>query len=431
MNDFLTDLNLILIFGYLWQVIKNWWWLPLPFYLYPRLIYQYQWLIQGTWDNKIKKVFLEIKLPKEIKKPIKAMEQIFADFHALHDAPNWREKWLEGQFQLALSLEIVSQGGKIHFYIRTPEMFKNFIISNVQAQYPEAEISTVEDYAKLVPADIPNKDWDIWGTDYVNVKDEIYPIKTYPEFEDEKETKEERITDPLANLLEGMADLKPGEQMWYQIIIRPVLGRDFPWQKKGKELVDKLARRPEKEKSKSIPQQVYDLLFLAKAPGKTVEKEPDIIPPEMKLTPGEREVLAAVEGKLSKFGYKCNSRVIYLGKRDIFFKPKVKTFVGFFKTISTENLGGLRPWSKTTTKSKSVLFWFLDERILYFRQRRLFRNYKMRVAPLFPRPGGTFVLNTEELATMYHFPGETVVPTVGISRVETKKGVAPLELPTD
>ncbi len=429
MSDFLINLNLI--FHYLWQVIKNWWWLFLPFYLYPKLIDQYLWFIQEKWDSKIKKVFLEIKLPKEIKKPIKAMEQIFADFHGLHDIPTWREVWIEGQFQLGLSLEIVSRAGKIHFYIRTPEMFKDFIVSNIYAQYPEAEISTVEDYTKSVPLDIPNKDWDIWGVDYVNAKDDIYPIKTYSKFEDEKETKKETITDPLSNLLEGMSDLRPGEQMWYQVVIKPVLGRDFPWQEKGKKLVDKLVGRAEKEKSKSIPRQIYELLFLAKAPGETIKKEADVIPPEMKLTPGETDVISAVEEKLSKFGYKCNCRVIYLGKRDVFFKPRVKTFFGFFKTISTENLGGLKPWSKTLTKSKSVLFWFLDKRILYFRQRRIFRNYKMRTPPLFPRPGGIFVLNTEELATLYHFPGEAAAPTVGISRVEIKKGVAPIELPTE
>ncbi|MDP2664141.1 MAG: hypothetical protein Q8P08_01765, partial [bacterium] len=157
----------------------------------------------------------------------------------------------------------------------------------------------------------------------------------------------------------------------------------------------------------------------------------DIIPPEMKLTPGEREVLRGIEEKLAKFGYDCNIRFIYLGKRDVFFKPTVKTVFGFFKEVSTENMGGLRPTSTTMTKVKSVFFWFFDKRRLYLRKRRMLRYYIKRWAILFPRKGMTYILNTEELATIYHFPGQRVAPAAGVSRVTAKKKGAPAELPVD
>jgi hypothetical protein len=38
------------------------------------------------------------------------------------------------------------------------------------------------------------------------------------------------------------------------------------------------------------------------------------------------------------------------------------------------------------------------------------------------------VLNAEELATMYHFPG-SVASTPGIERVASKKAEAPINLP--
>ena len=104
---------------------------------------------------------------------------------------------------------------------------------------------------------------------------------------------------------------------------------------------------------------------------------------------------------------------------------------GFFKDISSENMGGLKPDKRTMTKSKSVLFWFLDKRRIYLRKRRLFKRYVKRVAPFWPRAGGTFVLNTEELATIFHFPGRIVVPAPAISRVEAKKGEAPPGLPVE
>jgi len=424
------DLTVSLIFTYIWQFIQAWWWLFLFLILIRPAKYLYLYFLRERWDATIKKIILEIKLPKDVLKPISAMDQVFADFHGIHDIPTWRENWIEGVFQLSLSLEIVSNGGEIHFYIRTPEMFRNFIESNIYSQYPEAEIFLVEDYIKSLPQDIPNKDWDFWGVDYINSKNEIYPIKTYPKFDTEKEAKEEKRIDPLSNLLEGLTTLKPGEQFWLQIIVRPVLGKDRPWQKQGRELADKLAKRPVKEKPKPMIQEAAEILITGKTAEKE-EKEEEIIPPEFKLTPGEREILTEVEAKLAKFGYDCNCRFIYLGKRDVFFKPTAKIGFGFFKEISTENLGGLKPWTKTMTKVKSVPWWFLDKRRYYLRQRRMLRTYIQRLSPLFPRPGGTYILNTEELATIYHLPGGIVAPARGVPRVEAKKGGPPIELPIE
>lgn len=418
------------VFYYLWQFVKDWWWLPLPFLIFPPAKFLYRYYIMEKWDATVKRVLLEIKMPKEILKPIRAMDQVFAGFHGIHDIPTWREKWIEGVFQLSLSLEIVSIEGEIHFYIRTPEMFRSFVESNVYSQYPGAEIFLVDDYTKYVPQDIPNKDWDIYGVDYINSRDEIYPIKTYRQFETETEKEEEKRMDPLTNLLEGLTTLKPGEQFWIQIVAKAVLGKDKPWQEKGRALADRIAKRPAKPKPKTMLQEAAEILITGKPPGMEEKKE-EIFPPEMRLTPGEKEILTAVEAKLAKFGYDCNVRFIYLGKRDVFFKPTTKVGFGFFKEISTENLGGLKPWARTMTKVKSVPFWFLDKRRYYLRQRRIFRYYQKRWPTLFPRSGRTYILNTEELATLYHFPGEIVAPAMGVPRVGAKKGGPPSELPVE
>ena len=368
-------------------------------------------------------------MPQHILKPKKAKDHVFGGLHSFHDIPTWREKWIEGVFQLSISLEIVSEGGNIHFYIRCPEHFRNLIESNIYSQYPETEISLAEDYTRNIPQDIPNKNWDIWGVDFINAKDEIYPIKTYSQFETEKETKEEKRVDPLAVLLEGLSTLRPGEQFWLQIIAKPVLGRDKPWQKKGKALVDSLARRPGKPVQKPMWYEVAEIIVHGQA--EKPEKKPESFPPEMKLTPGEKDVLAAVENKLSKFGYDCAVRFVYLAKRDIMFKPRTKIGFAFFKDLSTENLGGLKPMSKVMTKVKSVPLWFLDKRRLYLRKRRMFKNYCKRWSSFFPRGGGTYILNTEELATLYHLPSEITVPAIGVSRVEAKKSEPPSRLPVE
>ena len=414
-----------------WNIVKTWGWLPLTFFLYGIFKDQYLYFIQEKYDNKIKRILLEIKMPKEVMKPIKAMEHVFTGFHGtLHESPpNWREKWIEGVFQLDMTLEIVSIEGRIHFYVRIPEASRNFIESSIFSQYPDAEISLADDYTKYVPQDIPNKDWNIWGADFVNIKEEAYPIKTYKEFEVESEKIEEKKIDPLALFLEGMANLRTGEQAWFSIKAKPVIGANNPWLKNSRELADKLARRPEKVKPKSIFQEVIDLIIQGPPPEKSESKE--LFPPEMLLTPGEKDVLTAIEEKMSKFGFECSIRFVYFAKRDIFSKTRVAAIGSFFKEISTENMNGFKPDARTRTKMKTTLFWFLDKRRLYLRQRRIFRYYINRMSPLFPRPGITFVLNVEELATLFHFPSEATISTLAVSRVDIKKKEAPFNLPIE
>jgi len=416
----------------LWTIFKNWWWLILPFILYPHFTFFWKWYRMEKYDATVKKIILEIKIPKEVLKPIKAMEQVIAGFHGIHDIFTWREKWLQGEFQLSLSLEIVGIDGEAHFFIRAPEVFRDIVESNIYSQYPEAEISVVEDYTKFIPQKIPNKDWDLCGRDFITTKKgkDSYPIRTYKDFEEPKEIKEEKRVDPLAGLLEGMAVLGPGEQMWLQIMIRPVR-EEIPWQKEGKALVDELVHREDKEASRpSVFKEAADVLISGKPAGQVPveeEKQRELIPPEMKLTPGERLIVQSIEEKIAKFGFISNIRVLYLARRDAFFKPKTRMFYGFFKNVSTENLNGLKPWTKTMPKVQ----WVLKKRRTYMKARNLFRRYQRRFQPLFPKPGGTYVLNTEEVATLFHFPGRMVAPAPAVPRVEAKKGEAPPGLPSE
>lgn len=412
-----------------WTIIKSWWWLILPFIFYRHFAFFWHWYHMEKYDATVKKIILEIKIPKEVVKPIKAMEQVMAGFHGIHDIFTWRERWLQGEFQLSLSLEIASIDGEVHFFIRTAEAFRDIIESNIYSQYPEAEISIVEDYAKAVPQNIPNKDWDLFGFDFITSKGEKdpYPIRTYKDFEEVKEPKEEKRLDPLAGLLDGMAILGPGEQMWLQIIVKPVR-EEIPWRKRGLEIVDELVHRKKKEAlTPSILKESADVLISGKPPGAPPEEEREIIPPEMRLTPGEREVVKGIEDKIAKFGFDSNIRCLYLGKRDMFLKPKARMFYGFFKNVSTENLNGLKPWDKTLPKVQ----WVFKKRRTYLRKKALFKRYQRRVPTLFPRKGGTYILNTEEVATLYHFPGRMVAPAPGIPRVEAKKGEAPPRLPAE
>ena len=403
------------------------------------------WKVENWLNYVYKPILLEIKIPKDSLKPIRAMENVIASIHAIiYQPPDWWEKWIDGQVQTTCYLEIQSDGGEIHFYIRAHADYRQAIESAVYAQYPEAEITQAQDYAKMVPSDIPNKDWDLFGSDYRLLREDYYPIRTYTSFETETESEEEKRIDPVASLLEAMAKLKSGEQLWIQIGVEPVSeGALQSWLKKGDMLRDKLAKRPEKPEQKSMVAEGADLLLFGTPPGVVEEKPADIYPPEMRLTPGEKEVVTAMELKMSKPIFKTQIRFIYFGRTDIWFKPNFRLAFSFFSQYTTSNLNTLQPSGITLTKIHKT--WFLPlnwirPRRAFLRQRRLFRYYISRLSPFYPRPSGdldfppkkklSFILNTEEVASLFHFPSWVVSPVPGIPRVEAKKG-APPNLPVE
>ncbi|MDI6602745.1 MAG: hypothetical protein QME57_01315 [Patescibacteria group bacterium] len=434
----------------IWQILKNWWWFFLPIFLFflARLYYLW-WIRWEVWYPKFKWILLEIKPPKEILTPFRAMEDVFSMLWPIYDGPNWRERWCEGELPLGgglwFSFEIVGLGGEIHFYMRIPESFRNTAESIIYSHYPEVEISVVEDYTKNVPQDIPNEKWDLYGENITLFKPDFYPIKTYPQFFEERPevVKEEKRIDPINSLLEALSKLNPAEQLWLQIVCNPVTNNEFPWQSRGRDEVKKIGKEASKrwfgeEKTPSL----WETLIPGKTPSPPSVPTTKTWPPGV-LMPKEKELIEGIENKIKKWGYQVWIRVIHLYKKDEpYFSGNSRIGRGYFSHFATEHLNGFVFWGPTRTR---VHYW-LKNRRLYLRKRIQFRRYIDRLPPLWPRtmlgepfcsfghiqgrrPGirGTFILNIEELATIFHFPSKVIVPT--LPYVEAKKAGPPPELP--
>lgn len=383
-------------------------------------------------------------MPQDVQKPIKAMEDVFSGIWQMHDPANPREAWLEGKYQLNLSIEIVSTEGVVHFYMRIPEGGKQLLEASIYSHYPTAEIQVVDDYTKQIPQDIPNKEWELWGTGYRLEKPSPYPIKTYSKFfEPSPEGEEERRIDPMVHLIEGLSTIGKGEHIWIQFILWPILHTE-PHEsnlvQEGNDIVAELVRRKVPTKSAGAFggiekdfQIVGTTLITGEAPVPTKAEEKDLFPPEMKLTPGERDIVTAIEEKISKYAFKVSARFIYIAKRENYFSPAKALPMSYFTQFSTATYNNFRPMKKTLTKSYTVLTWFLDKRRAFVLKRRLLRSYLMHIPAFFPYspPEARFILNIEELATMFHFPGKMVAPSIAVPRVESKKGEAPPGLPTE
>lgn len=423
--------NFASLFGTIGAIFQNTWWIAIPAVGLP--VWYYLWinLIVGEFLSKIKYKVLSINVPTESEKSAKLAEAMFNGLHGISTTPTkWEYYWIGKRVEW-FSFELVSINGEVRYLIRTPEYYKDMVESLVYAQYPDAEISEIHDYVDGAPDHFPNGKYNLFGTEYKLGKPDAYPLTTYVSFEGPTL---ETTVDPMAGLLEVMSNIRQGEQIWVQILARPV---NDHWKKEGEHLVKKLIGAKSEEKksrlSKALGPIMSELgdLFrrLLQAPfgvpepqEKSEKKEEGPRSQMLFLSPGERNVVEAIEHNIAKIGFEVKLRFIYLAPIDV------------YKKIGKSRINGVRGGLEKPFSSQDLNSLRINKRLLsrvdYFaklrtppRQRRIMRYFKRRS---FHTAG--FVLNTEELATLWHFPILTV-KAANLRRAGAKKGEAPQDIP--
>ena len=373
-------------------------------------VFWHQWMhfVQGYFMSRTNWVLLEIKIPKETFKSPLAMEIVL---NALYQTStgNWYDKTWKGKVKDYFSLEMVSIDGHIKFFIRAPALYKNVIEAQLYGQYPDVEIYEVPDYVRYVDYQGNDGDWKIIAAEYGLTKADPYPIKTYVDYGLDKDPKEEFKIDPLTSIIEYLGSVGKGEQIWIQIIVQAA-GSRFKkkdgtmgdWKDEGKAVIDALTKRNEK----------------------TPEGMPSF--KMMMTTKGEGEIIAAIERSMGKLGFDCGIRAVYLSKKDKYDVSNLRSLGGLLRPFTTNNLNGFKP--VTTTFGWSYPWQDYKEMRLNAKRKKIFKAYKYRSWFHLPRKLNPFVLNTEELATIYHFPGGVAqTPTFG--RIPSRKSEAPVNLP--
>jgi hypothetical protein len=405
------------------------WYFIVPFAGFP--LFEFLWLdhVAGKYAAKMEWVLLEIMPPREIEKSPHPMELIYSGFAGVIKTSTVIEEYVIGEIPAKFSLELVSTEGKVHFYIRTQKSFRNLVEAHFYAQYPDIEILEAEDYAKQVPRTVPNREWDLWGTEFKLLKPDLYPIRTYKFFE---ESVTGKMLDPLAGLIEVMGKIGPGQHLWLQLIATPVKEDWGP--KKGYKTIEEFLGHEEEEKMGILARVWHDLaevfsnLFVGMLgreltwTSMSEAAKKDEQPVEFRLTPGQKDILKALESNIGKPMFKIKMRHVYLGRREHFSKATgVSAFIGGIKQFNDLALNSMVP--DDMTKTYASYLW-VAERTRY-RQRKIFRRYIARDPD---DDSNRFLLSSEELATLFHMPDMTVLAP-NFTRVATKRGGAPNNLP--
>ncbi|MEW5907609.1 MAG: hypothetical protein AB1643_00275 [Patescibacteria group bacterium] len=368
------------------------WFLWLPVFLGYLAWYLWNYHKKARFLSSLEWTILEVKLPREIHKSPRAMEVFLNSLHITKDGNAW-ERYIQGFLRPFFSLEIAGINSEIHFFIYTQKFYRNLVEAQLYAQYPDVEITEVEDYSKEFFTEGFLEKWNCFGTEFVLTDDDAYPIKTYVDYGlHEILTKEEQKVDPMTAFIELLGSLKPGEQIWLQILVRAT---KKDWKAEGKKLVEKIL------KEKSTPEQPIS------ATG---------------LTPGERLVIEAIERDVSKLGFDVGMRMMYLAFNENFNIINIPSMIGTMKQYNSLHLNGFKP-----IRATSVDYFFKKRREARLK-RSMLSAYRQRSYFYLPYVRESFILNTEELATIFHFPGG-VAETPTFTRIEAKKAGPPSNLP--
>jgi len=197
-------------------------------------------------------------------------------------------------------------------------------------------------------------------------RDNFYPVKTFRDLP----------TDPLAALTSALAKMGEGEAAAIQILISPA---ESEWQKAGSGFVSST------KKQESDPEKAKFAV-----PAKTLE---------------------AVENKVSKPGFETSIRIVCVSPDEASANAHLTNIMSAFQQFS----GDLNGFTSRKIRRKGA---FVED--FLYRYHPLYHLWGNRAS----------VLNSEELATIFHFPNK-LITTPHIHWLYAKRAPAPQEIPTE
>jgi len=334
--------------------------------------------------------------PKDIQFSALSAENMFASIHGLlKDDPKAQEHF---------SFEMVASGDKgIKFYVVVPPHILKFVESQIYAQYPSAQIRAVPDY--VTEQKHEGKYFSVSHVAFT--KPDFYPVKSFRDFE----------TDPLSSITSALTGVTGTEELWIQMLIKPLADT---WQKEGADYVKSVREgtlnttsdNPVSGALKLVSGEVAQVAagvvtgFFTYKPSQVDPRAPlNKTPLPPKLTPTQDLEMKSIENKLSRMGFEVVIRIAALAENKDRADTHMRSILAALRQFTSATLNGF----KSDTVSGNV-------RELNLYRDRFFDSQK------------AIIMNTEEIATIYHYP-TSLIDTPNISWTYSRKSEPPANLP--
>lgn len=288
--------------------------------------------------------------------------------------------------QRHLSFEIVAKGGLVHYYAVVPIVLVDVIKQAIAAAYPSARLEEVAEHNIFSQA---GKMSGVIGGEFTLKKKFIYPIATY------QETKR----DASRALLNALSAASRDDGVAIQFLVRPA---NEGWVKSSVNAVKKI--KEDKLKTKGV--RLTGSGGMAGLLWKPPETPDEVHQQEKQLTALEEETIKAIEEKTRYPGYEVLVRVVVSSNTTEHSQGLLKNIVAAFALFDSASNNGFR-----FNPARDI-----EELVTAF----IFR--------FFPQTISHNILNSVEMATIFHLPDQNSIPTSKVKRQMSKQVDGPTEL---
>ena len=291
--------------------------------------------------------------------------------------------------QRHIALEIIATDGLIHFYVAVPVALEGVIQNAIVTAYPGATVEEAEDHNIFNPM---GKLGGTTGGELVLKADSAYPIAAVEQLE----------SDPIAGILNALGDLQEGDGVGIQIMLRPA---NPGWVKHSLHIV-KHKRRNAGEKS-AIGYSTRDLIMApVKSPQQRREEVASASPQALYMSELETSVVKAVEDKTRLTGYEVLIRVLVSSTSSERSRSILSQITTSFSLFDAPGLNGFKFLPASDIAGLVTAF------ILRF----------------FPPELNQNILNSAEMATLFHLPDAQFTAISDVQRQTSKQIDGPVTL---
>ena len=288
--------------------------------------------------------------------------------------------------QRHLSLEIVAREGLVYYYAVVPTVLTDVIKQAVAAAYPSARLEEVSEHA--VFSQVGGVSGTLGG-EFTLKKHFSYPIATYLESK----------RDASRALLNAISAAGKEDGVGIQILLRPA---SESWAKVAIATADKITKDKGVKKggisSLFVPKDIMGALW---KPPESGDKKVD----EKQLNAVEQSIVEAIQEKTRYPGYEVLVRVVVSSNTSARSQALLKNVVAAFGLFDSPTFNGFK-----FNLSKNI-----EELTTAF----IFR--------FFPQQINQNILNSVELATIFHLPDQNSIPTSQVKRQMSKQVDGPTQ----
>lgn len=288
--------------------------------------------------------------------------------------------------QRHVGFEIIANKGAVHYYAAVPVPLLGVVEQAIVSAYPTARLEEVAEH------NIFSQVGRITGTlggEMVLKENYAYPIATYEDIK----------RDTMQPLLNALSTLTKEDGAGIQILLRPA---DPGWRKTSKSEADKKRGKKKSGGLEGALGLFGDIFTAVAKPPDTKEKE------ESKELSGlDQAAIQAIEDKTKQPGFEVMIRLVASSNISHRSQTILNNLVATFSLYDAPGKNGFKFVPARDLDS------FITAYILRF----------------FPQDKTKNVLNATELATLFHFPDQSNIPTSQLERQASKQVDGPRNIP--